>query len=202
MNLSLQISANLCILGEPFLPFSMGRLKEMLNLPEYSWSDAGSIDLLPQAHRVNEPQLLFEKIEDDAIEAQVARLEATRTFNEMENTQMDVTPLKSQIVYDDFSKLDMRVGTVTAAENMPKSKKLLKLTIDTGVDVRTVLSGIAEHFSPDEVIGQQVTVLANLAPRKMMGIESEGMVLMAEDREGKLYFIQPTSEIDNGSVIS
>lgn len=202
MNLSLQIAANLCILGEPFLPFSMVRLKEMLRLDNYTWKDAGSINLISEGHQLGEPVLMFEKIEDDKIEAQVARLEATRTMNEQENKEEQVAPLKEEIVFDDFMKMDMRVGTVLEAEKVPKSKKLLKLTIDTGVDVRTVLSGIAGHFTPEEVIGQQVTVLANLAPRKMMGTVSAGMVLMAEDKEGKLYFINPTGSVDNGSTIS
>lgn len=202
MNLSLQVAANLCILGEPFLPFSMEKLKEMLVLPDYQWKDAGSIDLIPTGHTLGEPVLMFEKIEDQEIEAQTAKLEATRNMNEQEKEETAVTPLRPEITFDDFVKLDMRTGTVKAAEKVPKSKKLLKLTIDTGVDVRTVLSGIAEHFTPEEVTGQQVTVLANLAPRKMMGIESQGMVLMAEDREGKLYFVKPPVNIDNGSMIS
>ncbi len=203
MNISLQIAANLCILGEPFLPYSMEKLRKMLNLPEYSWEDAGSIGLLPAGHQLGKSELMFEKIEDKAIEAQIAKLEATRTMNEQEQTANELTPLKGQIVFDDFMKLDMRVGTIREAEKMPKSKKLLKLRVDTGIDQRTILSGIAEHFEPADLIGRQVTVLANLAPRKMMGIESQGMVLMAEDPEGKLHFINPDKgDVTEGSTIS
>jgi methionyl-tRNA synthetase len=143
---------------------------------------------------------MFEKIEDNVIQAQVDKLERTREANA--GPASNIAPLKSQIQFDDFMKLDMRVGTITAAEKMPKSKKLLKLTVDTGLDVRTVLSGIAEHFGADEVVGKQVTILANLAPRKMMGVESQGMILMAENEDGSLHFMQPGEAIVNGAVIS
>jgi methionyl-tRNA synthetase len=200
LNLALQIAANLSVLGEPFLPDSMNKLRKMLNLEPMQWDRAGSIDLIVPGSSINKPELLFEKIEDEAIDKQINKLEATRTKNEKE--EMDYIPLRPEIQYDDFSKLDMRVGTIVEAEKMKKSKKLLKLTVDLGMEKRTVLSGIAEHFSADEVVGQQVTLLANLAPRKMMGIESEGMVLMAEDTDGKLSFLMPADRIDNGSQVS
>ena len=199
LHLALQVVANLSILGDPFLPFSMEKLRNMLNLNTHSWADAGSVTLMAEGHVINKPELMFEKIEDDVIQAQVDKLEKTRETNA---EQSEAIPLKAQIQFDDFMKLDMRVGTITAAEKMPKSKKLLKLTVDTGVDVRTVLSGIAEHFSPEEVLGKQVTILVNLAPRKMMGVESQGMILMAENEDGSLHFMQPGEAVSNGSVIS
>jgi len=201
MNIALQIAANISILGAPFLPKTMQKLHEMLALDSYKWNDAGSDSLMDTGHRVNKPSLLFEKIEDDVVDKQVKKLQDTKNKNEMEEGA-GLTPLKEEITFDDFVKMDMRVGTVIDAVKMPKSKKLLKLTIDTGVDKRTILSGISEHFSAEEVIGKQVTVLANLAPRKMMGEVSEGMVLMAEDKEGNLKFIQPSEDMHPGSTIS
>jgi methionyl-tRNA synthetase len=204
MNLSVQLAANLCILGEPFLPFSMAGLREMLQVETMFWEQAGSDTLVAAGHQMGQPRLMFEKIEDDAIDVQIAKLEATRTQNESESetAETPVAPVKSEIAFDDFTKLDMRIGTVLEAEKVKKSKKLLKLLIDTGVDKRTILSGIAEHFSPEEVIGKQVTVLVNLAPRPMMGTVSEGMVLMAEDKDGKLYFLEPSGVVRNGSGVS
>jgi len=201
MNIALQIAANISILGEPFLPKSMTKLLSILGLEKLKWSQAGSPDLLEAGHKVNKAELLFEKIEDDVVAKQVEKLESTKKQNEMEN-ETNITPLKEEITFDDFMKMDMRVGKVLDAVKVPKSKKLLKLTIDTGVDKRTVLSGIAEHFSPEDVIGKQVTVLANLAPRKMMGELSQGMVLMAEDAEGNLKFIEPSDVVNPGSTIS
>lgn len=200
LNISLQIAANLAILGEPFLPFTMKKLEEILNTLNRKWNDAGSADLLYSEHQMNKAALLFEKIDDKDVEEQVQKLEDTKKQNELEN--QEVTPLKSEIVFDDFMKMDIRVGKVLEAEKLEKSKKLLKLTIDTGVDTRTVLSGIAEYFTPEEVTGQQVCVLANLAPRKIMGIESQGMVLMAEDQDGSLKFIQPSDIVTAGSTVS
>jgi methionyl-tRNA synthetase len=200
LNLALQVAANLAILGEPFLPFSMEKLRGMLNMEHFSWSEGGSVQLISSGHQINEPELMFEKIDDEVIQAQVDKLEKTKKDNEV--TESILTPLKEEIQFDDFMKMDMRIGTITAAEKMPKSKKLLKLTVDTGLDVRTVLSGIAEHFKAEDVIGKQVTVLANLAPRKMMGIESQGMILMAEDEDGSLHFMQPGDSVGNGSAIS
>jgi methionyl-tRNA synthetase len=200
LNVSLQLAANLSVMGKPFLPFSMEKLQQMLDINESSWSNAGGIGLLVDDHQMKEPALLFEKIEDDVVTAQVQKLVDTKKQNEMENQA--VAPAKATIDFDDFMKMDMRVGTVIAAEKLKKSKKLLKLTIDTGLDERTVLSGIAEHYQPDDVIGQQVCLLINLKPRKMMGIESQGMVLMAEDKDGSLRLIQPNEMVAPGSGVS
>ncbi len=201
MNIALQIAANISILGEPFLPKSMTKLLSILGLEKLQWNQAGSIDLIVAGHTVNKAELLFEKIEDDVVTKQVEKLESTKKQNKMEN-ETSIAPLKEEITFDDFMKMDMRVGKVLDAVKVPKSKKLLKLTIDTGVDKRTVLSGIAEHFSPEDMVGKQVTVLANLAPRKMMGEVSEGMVLMAEDAEGNLKLMQPSDVVNPGSTIS
>lgn len=200
LNIALQVSANLTILAAPFLPFTARRLGEMLNLPIMSWNDAGSRALLPEGHQLNPPSLLFEKIDDVIIENQVNKLNDTKQKKEV-NTQTAL-PIKSEIVFDDFSKLDIRIGRVVAAEKMPKSDKLLKLTVNSGVDQRTILSGIARHYSAEEMVGKQITFIANLAPRKMMGIESQGMVLMAEDRDGKLRLIQPDAVVAPGSTVS
>ncbi|UII23512.1 methionine--tRNA ligase [Fulvivirga ligni] len=212
MNIGLQIAANLAVVGKPLLPKTIDKLCGILNIENKFWEEAGSIDLLAAGHKINEAELLFEKIEDEVVEKQMAKLEATKKSNQEETavaaaaaqTQEPeaVEESKSQITYDDFVKLDMRVGTILEAEKMPKSKKLLKMLVDTGIDKRTILSGIAEHFSPEEVVGKQVSVLVNLAPRKMMGIESQGMILMAEDTDGKLKFIQPSEAVAPGSGIS
>lgn len=200
LNVSLQLAANLSVLGKPFLPFSMERLQQMLNIKESSWENGNGIDLLCEDHQMAEPSLLFEKIEDEVVTAQVQKLADTKKQNEMEN--QSVAPIKTEIEFDDFMKMDMRIGTVIAAEKLKKSKKLLKLTIDIGLDERTVLSGIAEHYQPQDVIGQQVCLLINLKPRKIMGIESQGMVLMAEDKDGSLRLIQPNEMVASGSGIS
>ena len=200
LNISLQIASNLSVLGKPFLPFSMQKLQNMLNINEESWSVSGGVELLTKGHQMNEPELLFDKIEDDVVVAQVDKLEATKKQNEMDN-QVE-TPSKEEIEFDDFMKMDIRVGTVIAAEKLKKSKKLLKLTINTGLDQRTVLSGIAEHYQPEDVIGQQVCLLINLKPRVMMGVESQGMVLMAEDKDGSLRLVQPNEAVAAGSGVS
>lgn len=201
LNLSLQLTANLAIAFEPFLPFSAKRLRNMLNMTECRWEDLGLTDLLPEGHALNTPELLFEKIEDEAIEAQVKRLLDTKEQNKQQ--EVELKPAKPGMTYDDFSGLDLRVGTVVAAERVPKTGKLMKLTIDTGLDTRTVVSGIAEHYQPEEVVGRQVCLLANLQPRTLKGIESQGMILMAEDAgTGKLVFVQPADLTRNGSVIS
>lgn len=201
LNLSLQITANLAIAFEPFLPFSAAKLRRLLNMTECRWDSLGRTDLLPADHVLETPELLFEKIEDAAIEAQVQRLLDTKEKNKQQ--QVTLKPAKDSITYDAFTGMDLRVGTVLAAERVPKTGKLMKLTIDTGLDTRTVVSGIAEHYSPEEVIGRQVCLLANLQPRTLKGIESQGMILMAEDAvTGKLVFLQPADLTKNGSVVS
>ena len=200
LNLALQVAANLSLLGEPFLPNTSVKLKSILNFEGSGWEKVGSDDLLSAGHSIDKPELLFEKIEDEVIEKQIEKLEKTKLENEATNNK--VAPVKEVINYDDFIKMDMRISTILGAEAVPKSKKLLKLTVDTGIDTRTILSGIAQHFSVEEVIGRQVCVLVNLAPRKMMGIESEGMILMAENSDGSLKFIAPPVAIDNGSTVS
>jgi methionyl-tRNA synthetase len=194
------VSANLAIVAEPFLPFTSARLSAMLNTSKKQWQNAGSDSLLPAGHTLTEPSLLFEKIENDVISAQLAKLEAKRQA--AESSKKPVDPLKPEITIDDFSKLDIRIGRVLAAERMPKSDKLLKLTIESGLDQRTILSGIARHYKPEDLIGKQVTFIANLAPRKMMGLESNGMVLMAEDKDGALRLIRPIDEVTPGSKVS
>jgi methionyl-tRNA synthetase len=200
LNLSLQIVANLAILGEPFLPDTAAGILRIINLDNRPWKEAGSQQLLAEGKTLNQPELLFEKIEDKVVAQQVEKLQKTKLKNEADMTE--VKAAKAEITYDDFAKLDIRIGTVLAAEKLPKSKKLLKLKIDTGIDQRTVLSGISQYFTPEELIGKQVTILVNLAPRKMMGIESEGMVLMAENASGELQLIIPEKGVKNGSEVN
>ena len=200
----LQIAASLAVLSEPFLPFTAVRLQQMLRLETpaegTAWDRAAQADpLLPAGHQIGKAELLFRKIEDPEIEAQLAKLEATKKQNTMENTPLN--PQKETIQYDDFGKMDIRVGTVLAAEKMPKANKLLVMKVDTGLDTRTIVSGIAEHFTPEELVGKQVAVLANLAPRPLRGVESQGMILLAEDADGKLVFVRPEQAVGNGAVI-
>jgi methionyl-tRNA synthetase len=202
LNIALQISANLSILCEPFLPFTAKRLLRILNTSTKDWSDAGSIDLLSAEHQMNEAELLFEKIEDKTVEQQVNKLEETKKMNEQENSVPEVQPMKEAIVFDDFMKMDLRVGEIKTAEAVEKSNKLLKFTVDMGSETRTILSGVAKHFSPEEMIGKKVTVMANLAPRKIMGVESQGMLLFAENSDGKLVAVNPGKEAQNGAVIA
>jgi len=199
LNISLQICANLSILCEPFLPFTASKLLEMMNRPKMNWSDAGSCTLMEPSQKLNAPAFLFDRIEDDAINAQIKRLTDTKAENAAENSV--IAEQKPEITYDDFTKLDMRTGTIIEAEKVAKTAKLLKLTVDTGLDKRTVVSGIAEHYTPEQVIGQRVVILANLAPRNLKGIESKGMILMAENKEGKLCFVSPTEAFGNGSEV-
>jgi methionyl-tRNA synthetase len=199
MHVCLQITANLTIAFEPFLPYTMNKLRSFLNLGKLQWNELGRRDLLRAGDRVNTPELLFEKIEDDAIQRQVDKLLATKKANESELET--VAPAKGHIEYDDFAKMDIRTGTIISAEKVAKTKKLLKLTIDTGIDQRTVVSGIAEHYEPEQIVGQRVSILVNLAPRNLKGIESQGMILMAENKEGKLVFVSPSEEINNGAEV-
>jgi methionyl-tRNA synthetase len=206
LNISLQIAANLSIILEPFLPFSMTKLRRMLNIDALKWDKLGTVDLLIGGHQLAVPELLFEKIEDDIIEAQISKLQATKRSNASTNRVGEqipkVAPQKETVQFDDFSKMDVRTVTVIAAEPVPKTDKLLKLTIDTGIDTRTVVSGIAEFYSPEDIIGKQVCVLVNLAPRKIKGIESQGMILMAKDASGKMCLLQPSVTMDNGAEIN
>ena len=197
--ISLQIAANLAILSEPFLPFTSKSLFEQLNLASSNWNTAGASNLIPAGHQLGAATLLFAKIEDEQMDAQLEKLKASKKENEQANHQMEAQ--KPLITFDDFSKNDMRVGTIIAAERVPKTKNLLKMTIDTGIDQRTVVSGIAANYEPENIIGQQVTILVNLAPRDIKGITSEGMILMAENADGSLAFIAPTKAISNGGNV-
>ncbi|MEX6626940.1 methionine--tRNA ligase [Tenacibaculum salmonis] len=202
MNVALQIAAGLAILSEPFLPFTSTKLKSILNIDTaLTWNDVSEKEvLISDNHQINEAELLFSKIEDAEIEKQLAKLEATKKANEAENRVLE--PQKETIEFDDFTKIDIRVGTITAAEKVAKTKKLLKLTVDVGLDTRTIVSGIAESFKPEDIIGQQVSVVCNLAPRKLKGIESQGMILMIDTPDGKLAFSQPSEKVTNGEFIS
>ncbi|MDN3618298.1 methionine--tRNA ligase [Polaribacter undariae] len=202
MYVALQISAALAVVSKPFLPFTSDKLKGILNLDEtLSWEDITEKDvLLPAAHQINKAELLFSKIEDQTIEIQLEKLAATKIANEQENKVVE--PQKETIEFDDFTKLDIRIGTILEAEKVAKTKKLLKLKVDVGIDTRTIVSGIAESFSPEDIIGQQVSVLVNLAPRKIRGVESQGMILMTDTPDGKLAFVEPTKEVKNGQQVS
>jgi len=202
MYVALQISAALAVVSEPFLPFSATKLKNILNISaSLSWEDVTeNTVLLPATHQINKAELLFSKIEDKEIEAQVEKLAATKIANEQENKV--TAPQKETIEFEDFTKLDIRVGTILEAEKVAKTKKLLKLKVDVGIDIRTIVSGIAESFSPEEIIGLQVSVLVNLAPRKIRGVESQGMILMTDTPDGKLAFVSPTKEVKNGQAVS
>jgi len=195
MNISLQITANLAIVFEPFMPKKALELAELLNIVLPRWDQAGKEQLINENHIINEPRILFQKIEDEKIDEQIKKLK------NQDQKPNKYPPMKDEITFDEFSKMDLRVGTITAAEKIEKADKLLKLTVDTGIDVRTVVSGIAEHFKPQEVIGQKVSILLNLAPRKIRGVESQGMILMAETEMGELAFVSPTKEIDAGNTI-
>ncbi|MFN5003226.1 MAG: methionine--tRNA ligase [Bacteroidota bacterium] len=200
LNVALQIAANLSIVAEPFLPFSATKLREMLQQSAGKWAQAGNSELLAVGHSLGAPTLLFEKIEDEVINAQIKKLHDNKKAMELANQPAE--PAKPEISFDDFQKMDIRVGTILQAERVEKSKKLLKLQVDTGIDTRTVMSGIAEHFSPEEVTGKQVTILVNLAPRKIMGVESQGMILMAADKDGKLRLLQPNEGVSPGATVS
>jgi methionyl-tRNA synthetase len=200
LNIALQVTANLSILGAPFLPFTASKMSRMLTMSETRWDESGNENLLAAGTLIEQPELLFEKLEDEVIAKQITKLENTKLENKMDETS--VPPQQDEIIFDDFGKLDIRIGTILAAEKVKKSNKLLKLLVDTGLDKRTILSGISQHFEPESLIGQQVTVLINLAPRKMMGVESEGMILSAEDKDGTLQLLVPMGTVANGSTVS
>ncbi len=201
LNINLQICGALAVLSEPFLPFTSRKLLEMLSLEMVSWDNGAKPEILKAGHIINQPALLFSKIEDEQIQFQIEKLQQTREVNQNEES-IDVNPLKEDISYEDFARMDLRIATITTAEKIAKTKKLLKLTLDSGVDTRTVVSGIAECFTPEEVIGKQVVLLANLRPKVIKGIESHGMILMAEGQDKKLTFLHPGAVIKNGSIIS
>ncbi len=202
LNLALQISANLSILCEPFLPFTAEKLVGILNIDSKKWKDAGTIDLLNEEHQLSQAELLFEKIDDKVVEAQVNKLLETKKMNEEENNAPELEALKDEIVFDDFVKMDLRVGEIKSAEAVEKSNKLLKFTVDIGHETRTILSGVSKFFTPEEMLGKKVVVMANLPPRKMMGTESQGMLLFAENADGKLVAVNPGDEAENGAVIA
>ncbi|MBS1635024.1 MAG: methionine--tRNA ligase [Bacteroidetes bacterium] len=199
MNVALQITCNLAIVSEPFLPFTSRKLFDMLNMPVLKWHASKQTSNMAAGHTINKDELLFAKLEDADIQPQLDRLEASKKNNVTENP---VEAAKGETSFDDFSKMDIRVGTILEAERVPKTDKLMKLKIDTGIDVRTVVSGIAAWYKPEEIIGQQVSILVNLAPRKIKGIESQGMILMAENNKGELSFVSPVKTgMNNGSLI-
>ncbi len=199
MYVSLQITTNLAILLEPFLPFSMAKLRGWLDIDSLSWDAAGRTDLLSPGHTVSAGELMFSKVEDEEIERQVKRLLDTRKANEAESAS--VLPQKEDVSFDEFTRMDIRTATILEAEKVPKTTKLIKLKVDTGIDVRTIVSGIAEHFTAAELPGKRVSVIVNLAPRTIKGIESRGMILLAEDENGRLVFVVPEKEIKNGSPV-
>lgn len=198
MNIALQITANLTIVLQPFLPKTARTIAAFLNLPELKWVDAGRMDLLSAGSPIEKPTILFQKIDDDFVEVELKKLTASKEEN---MPPMEMTAQKDAITFDDFTKMDIRVGKILEAERVPKADKLLKLLVDTGIDKRTIVSGIAEHYSPEEIIGKSVSVLLNLAPRKIRGVESQGMILMAENDKGELAFVSPEKEINAGGEI-
>ena len=199
LNISLQLVANLAIAFDPFLPFSSEKLRKMLNMDTFEWAELGKDNLLPVGHQLNKPELLFEKIEDATIEAQVQKLLDTKKANEEANYKAN--PIRPNIEFDDFTKLDIRVGTILECQKVPKADKLLQFKIDDGLETRTIVSGIAKHYQPEELVGKQVCFIANLAPRKLKGIVSEGMILSAENNDGSLAVIMPQKEVKPGSEV-
>ena len=202
MYVALQIASALAILSEPFLPFTSAKLCNILQIKVNNWNlEFENWNLTKPGHQIGQAEILFAQIEDAEIQKQLDKLEATKTANQMENAKAE--PQKEIITFEDFAKVDLRIGTIIEAEKMPKANKLLVLKVDTGIDVRTIVSGIAEHFTPEEVIGKRVTVLVNLAPRALRGVESEGMLLLTNNAEGKLVFVNPDAEgVINGAMIS
>jgi methionyl-tRNA synthetase len=199
LHLSLQITANLAIAFEPFLPFTAAKIKNLIRRPDLSWQQLGTADILSAGHALNPPELLFEKIEDEAIERQIQKLLDTQKANEAKNPA--VAAIQSEISFDDFSRIDIRTGKVLECNRVPKSDKLLQFKIDDGLGVRTILSGIADRYQAEELIGKDVCFVANLAPRKIKGIESQGMILSAESPDGSLSLIQPMQSLLPGSKV-
>jgi len=200
LHVSLQLTANLAILCFPFLPFTSEKLFGFLNLEPLKWNEAGRSDLLQKGHQINEAGLLFSKVEDKEIEHQLNKLIQNRKDNEMAG--IEVMEAKDEISFEEFGKTDIRVSTILEAEKVPKTKKLIKMKVNTGIDTRTIVSGIAEYFSPEELPGKKVCVLVNLAPRRIKGIDSQGMVLLSENADGTLYFVEPSKEAENGAPVN
>ena len=201
LNIALQITANTAIAIEPFMPFSAEKMLKMLAVDKFGWEQMGSMELIEAGHAIGEAQLLFEKIEDDVIQAQLDKLAASRQAKLVAEAEKSVKEQKEEVSFDDFQRMDIRVSTILEAEKVAKTKKLLKLTIDTGIDKRTIVSGIAEYYTPEQLVGRQVLVLANLAPREIKGIESRGMILMAEDALGRLVLLQPEDKTMAGAMV-
>jgi methionyl-tRNA synthetase len=199
LNISLQITANLSTVFECFIPDTCRKIRDILNIDIISWENAADSINLETGHLINKPQLLFEKIEDKQIDYQIEKLQKTKTLNM--DTSVESEPQKPNIQFDDFTKMDIRIGTILEAVQVPKTKKLLQLLVDTGIDKRTVVSGIAEYYEPEKIVGQQVSILVNLEPRKIRGIVSQGMILMTEEPDGTLKFLQPSEKTSNGSIV-
>jgi len=222
LHICLQLTANLAILINPFLPFTAKKICYLLKVVDkmLDWENAGSMKLVSVGYSLRAPELLFRKIEDEEISKQIEKLKAAAVNKEsiapannnnqsapnneaaVSGISADQSPVKTEIVFDDFAKIDLKVGTIVSAEKVEKADKLLKLQVDLGFETRTIVSGIAMHFNPEDIVGKQVTVVCNLAPRKMRGIESNGMILMAEDANGKLHFVNPEDKINPGSGVS
>ena len=201
LNVALQITANIAVAIEPFMPFTAEKVLKLLQIGKPGWDALGSTALLEAGHVIGTPELLFEKIEDSVIEAQLEKLAATKQANLAAEMGKEVTPQKEVVSFDDFGKMDIRVVTIKEAEKIAKTKKLLKLTIDTGIDTRTIVSGIAEYYTPEELVGRQVLVLVNLEPRELKGVLSQGMILMAQDATGKLVLLSPTDKVGSGTIV-
>ncbi len=201
LNIALQITANTAIAIEPFMPFSAAKMIAMLATEKFGWEQMGKMDLINEGHTIGKAELLFEKIEDDTIQKQLDKLAAIKEANLAAEKAQEVEGQKDNVSFDDFQKMDIRVSTILKAEKVAKTKKLLKLLVDTGIDEREIISGIAEHFTPEELVGQQVLVLVNLEPRELKGTLSRGMILMAEDATGKLRLLQPNEPTHNGAIV-
>ncbi|MBN2480866.1 MAG: methionine--tRNA ligase [Bacteroidales bacterium] len=199
LNIALQITASLALIIRPFLPFTAAKLEQIINLPELTWDEAGKSDLLQSGHILNKPELLFDKIEDESVEYQLRKLHGTKAANQTAGKV--VSEQKKNITYDDFAGMDIRTATIIEAARVPGTDKLMKLRVNTGMDTRTVVAGIAEFFEPETLTGKQVCILANLEPRRIRGIDSQGMLLLAEDRTGRLVFVTPEDKVSDGSVV-
>ena len=199
MNLAMQITANLAIAFEPFLPFMSAKLRGLLGMEECDWNRLGSVDIIAAGATVKPAELLFEKIEDSVIEAQVKKLNDTKEANKLKNFKPE--PVQENVAFDDFLKLDIRVGKVLECQKVPKADKLLQFKIDDGMGGRTIVSGIAKYYQPEDLVGKEVCFIANFAPRKLKGVESQGMILSAENADGSLVVIGPQGEVVPGAQV-